>query len=489
MTEAGFPVADQAVLHGVDRQHVGVTRTLRTEADRTTHTRVRADRFIQIDLHGGEVVAAQAVRQILGFLAADRELGREGVGPVREQLSLVGRQVLVDLIGRGQQADADVGAVGDRVVQAQIAALGLLVRDHGAVLVVDVPVQLGEVFLVLDRQGVGRPVERVVAVDALGDVADLVDLGLGDARRLVDGARAFRTRQDRPGRFILLVVQQEEQAILDDRTAEGRAPGLLFELAGQGTVLTLARDEILVAEAVAAQAVVGDFPEGFAVELVAARLGDRVDHAAGEAAVLDAVRGDVDADRLQHRTRDRRAQGRVTVGVQAEVVALLDPVDQHGVVAGVLAADRQGVVVRRVHRGERGRAHDIFDVAADGRQRLDVFQVQASGRRGAHSTHAAHDHFGHFGRAGVGGHGRNGHVEHGRSADADAAQLSRLGLAVDHHRHRVRAADAQVARGVQAFFIGDRRGAGARRNVGDDDGRIGHRRAGRVRDHAPDAAR
>ncbi|MNS34404.1 hypothetical protein D3C72_665300 [compost metagenome] len=219
MTKAGVPVADQAILGRIDRQGVGVTRTFRPEADRATNAGAVAELVVQVNLHGGEIIARQAVRDVFDFLARNRELGREGVAPIRKELGLVGRQVLIDLIGRRQQTHADVHAIGDCIVQTQVAALGLLIRENCAVLVVDIPVDLAEILLVLNGQGGGRPIKRIIAVDALGDVADLIDFGLRDARHFVHSARALRTRQDRLGRFILLVIEQEEQAILDDRTA------------------------------------------------------------------------------------------------------------------------------------------------------------------------------------------------------------------------------------------------------------------------------
>ena len=489
MAEAGVILADEAVLRRVDRQGVGVARALRSEADRATNAGLGAVGGVQIDLHGGEVVAGQALRDVFDFLAREGELGRETVGPVGEQLSLVGLQVRDDLIGRGQQTDRDVVAAGRRIVQAQVAAFGLLVGDDGAMAIVDVPVQLGEVLLVIGFQRARTPVQRIIAIDGRGDLTNLIDLSLGDALGLVGQASALRAGQNGRGALELFVVQQEEQAVLDDRTAERGAPGLFFELADNRAVLTLAGDEVFVAEGLAAQVLVGLLVEEFTVEVVAAGLGDRVDHAAGEGAVLNAVRRHIDADRLDDRTRDRRTQRGVAVLVQTEIVVLAHAVDQDGVETRVLAADRQGVVVGRIDRGERGGANNVLDVATDRRKRLDVRQVQVAARRGAQTARAdARNHdISHLGGA-VRSAGDN-QLNRCRSTDPDGRDLGdriarRRGAA-----NGVGAADAQTARRERAVLIRNGRRSGARRLVCHRHGRARDRRAGRVIDSARDAAR
>ena len=94
------------------------------------------------------------------------------------------------------------------------------------------------------------------------------------------------------------VGQGEEQGPVAEtpRGLHQGAPGGFVELAGQGAIETLARLEVFVAEGVALQAVVGVLVEQLTVEVVSARLGHRVDHAAGEAAVLHVVRRHLDAD-------------------------------------------------------------------------------------------------------------------------------------------------------------------------------------------------
>ncbi|MNS34403.1 hypothetical protein D3C72_665290 [compost metagenome] len=223
------------------------------------------------------------------------------------------------------------------------------------------------------------------------------------------------------------------------------------------------------------------------MELVAARLGNRVDHAAGEGAVLDAEGSDVDADGLNDRARDRRTQGRIAVTVQTEVVALTDAVDQDGVIAGVLAADGQGVIVRRVDRGERRRADDVFDVAADRGKRVDVFLIQAGGRRRAHCTRATHDDIGDLRRALILAPS-NGQIEGGRRTDADRRQGRGLLASGRRHLDQVGAAHAQVAGAIAAVNARYRGDARARRNVGDDHRGIGDGRACTIRNHAADTA-
>ncbi|MND67809.1 hypothetical protein D3C80_592330 [compost metagenome] len=478
-------LTDEAVLIQIVGQGVGVTRTLRAEDDRRPHRAL----VRQEDAHGGEVRTREVRGDVLGFLARERELRRELVGPVREQLRLVGRHVRLEVITLRQQADRLVVARGVGAAQVQGRTFGLLIGDDGAVSVVDVPVQLQEILFVEGGQFVGFPIQRIVAVDRLADAADQVDVGLGDRRHLIGGARTRRAAQDRTDGFELLVVGHEEQAVLDDRTGQGRAPGLFFELAGDRTIDALAGGHVLVGEAVALQAVAGLLVEGFPVELVAARLGDRVDHAALERAVLDVVGGHVDLNRFQDRDRDRRVDGRIAVAGQAEVVALADAVDHEGVRTAVLAAQDQGVVVGRIDRGERRGADEVLDVAADRRKGFDLFRIHAGARAGlqAAAAHAADDDVRHG--VGVVRRARDGQVQHPRGADAD-----RRNLALDAARGAggvddVGTADAQVAREIAAVRAGHDRAAGARGDVGDDDRGVGHRRAGRVRDHAADAAR
>ena len=119
----------------------------------------------------------------------------------------------------------------------------------------------------------------------------------------------------------------------DDRPADAAAELLMLELARSACGSMPSPTEVLVA----AEEIAG------AVELVRAALGDRVDAAAGEAALPDVVRRDhelqlldrVEADRLRFRLAAGRARRR-----QAEHVVVDGAVDLHVVVAVVAAGDR-----------------------------------------------------------------------------------------------------------------------------------------------------
>ena len=89
---------------------------------------------------------------------------------------------------------------------------------------VDVPVELGEDFLVFHRDR-SRDAAGFVAVLVHRDIDDLlVDSGVdpGEFRRVVEQV----------GGFVLLVRAEEEERVLDDRTADVEPVALFLELLG-----------------------------------------------------------------------------------------------------------------------------------------------------------------------------------------------------------------------------------------------------------------
>ncbi len=275
-------VAEEEValqLDGVEvvGQRIRVAELVRTDEHRAAGRRA--------DLHLRELGALQRVLARVHFLARRLELGREPLVPVREQLQRGGLHQDRAVVPVRRRRNAVLrGAVvrGDDLV-----ALGALPGERRAVLVRDVPVELGEDLLVLLGQRVGAGTD-VEAVDRLRDVHDLVVLGLRDARNRDREVRAGRAEFLRRDLVELLVAAEEEQLVLDDRPAEGAAVGLLLE--GEGQVAVLA--------AVADQAVVTLVVERRAAELVGAGLGHDVDGRAAERRVLDRERRGQDRDRL-----------------------------------------------------------------------------------------------------------------------------------------------------------------------------------------------
>src|SRR5690606_10946804 len=108
-------------------------------------------------------------------------------------------------------------------------------RQAGAVVVVDVPVDLGQVALVLQVVAGGHAVAARLHAQAGGDVDRAGDLVQG---HVAVGHAVGQAGPAEVGDRLLLVGGEEEQAVLDDRAAEGHAAGLV----GPEPVVLLAVD-------------------------------------------------------------------------------------------------------------------------------------------------------------------------------------------------------------------------------------------------------
>src|SRR5262249_51205207 len=109
--------------------------------------------------------------------------------------------------------------------------------------------------------------------------------------------------------------------------------------------------------------VVGEIETIAAGEQIAAALGDRVDHAAGEAAVFG---GDAGGQDLGLIDRILDVEG---VGVAEQIVVHVHAIDQERVVVGERAGNRELPGVRRVRRQAGREERDVLQRAPE-RQRV-----------------------------------------------------------------------------------------------------------------------
>ncbi len=253
----------------------------------------------------------------------------------------------------------------------------------------DLPVELREDALVLFGVRADE-FAGVVAVDALRDRHDLVEIGVGNLVHAHREAGAARARVDRCFALDLLVAEEEEQAIAQDRPAERCAVGELVEIEVDPAILAaIARPGILVLVV----------PSG-AMEIVAARFRHDIDRAALEAGVLHVKRRHFDRERLDRIEGDRGAVRRVTVVVEAEIVALADAVDVDAVVLAVGAGDFHRVDVGRVDPDLGIDARDVLDVTADAGHLADRFERKTrAGAKCQFLLARARDH--HLGEGGA----------------------------------------------------------------------------------------
>ena len=90
--------------------------------------------------------------------------------------------------------------------------------------------------------------------------------------------------------ILILTVHEEEQLILDDRTAEGQTISI---------IVTVIHGEYGVGDTVTLQRSTGDVGIKATLELVGTTLGDSVDTTTGESALTNVVRGDRDGHLIQ----------------------------------------------------------------------------------------------------------------------------------------------------------------------------------------------
>src|SRR6266404_6185466 len=226
-------------------------------------------------------------------------------------------------------------------------------------------------------------------------------------------------------------------------------------------------------------------PEGLAVELVAAALGDGVDHAAGGAAVLGGIVGRVDLEFLDGGFAGGVADAGAAALFAEERLVVVGAVDRVVVEQAGNAAETYQTKAAIRHRAGRAQRESRPASAVDGeivdRGVVDVgAEVRAIGGDNG-ELGGGDDGFGHgldaergiYRRDSANFHGDIGDFE---GAKAGAGDLERIlaGLKVDEH--------------VTAAAIRNAAGAAARAEVTAADDRVRHYSAGLIRDGASDGA-
>ena len=340
---------------GLDVAEVAVGERVRTERgqDGTVALAIRIDIVLK-DINRREVGTHEGTGLVLvGPGHAEHVVGAADTGV---ELSGDGGEVLLLEVAAGLEVHRIVGgtAVGVTVVRVRVdrvdragravgvGRMGVAETDVQLVGVVDDPVQAGHHFVVRSREGITLVAAGVITIGVGQVVLDLFHKGLGrtdgcaansEVRIDAAGSRADNltgTRNGIPGVF---TVHEEEEFVLDDRTTQGEAEGVVQHV-GLGDVLILN----LVATHILAGVVIVDR----SLDLVGTALGHGVDRTAGEAGHTDIERGDVDAHLLDRVKGDRAAAGR-EVGTDTEGVVERGTVDGHIGGTVVTATDGQTV--------------------------------------------------------------------------------------------------------------------------------------------------
>ena len=313
---------------------------------------------------GGEELVGQVVAQ------AAVEVEGHGVDDVLHRVHRVGEgHGVLRHTGAGHTGAA---VHGGGVGRAPAVVERVVVADGKLVLVVDVPVDAGQdlhVVLVGREVSPGTGVIAVLALHELGDALQVGDGGTGDevVRIGLAVGGAVPAVHDRRGHR-LLEVGEEEELVLDDRAAQGEAVGgVAVPVAGAA--------DLLAVHGVAAEVLVAVIDVGRALEGVGTGLGDGVDAAADEVGLADIIRGDHHLHLLDGVDGDRVAAAGQAVG-QAEVVVEVGAV--HGEVGGTTVSSGESHAVAAV----RGKAGHVGDAAADRRQGRDLAAVDVGGSAG-----------------------------------------------------------------------------------------------------------
>ena len=289
------------------------------------------------------VVARVAIRTV----ADDRAAGEVGV-----RRSAAPADAVEQLRPRTFEKEVvrDDAVVVDRLEVDRIGAaaeLGQIVRGGGEERVVRdrVVLQVRERDVVI-REGLAGQLPFIALVGSGG--VDVVGESAGP-RNDAEAGRRIGLR--------LAAGAEEPQLVLDDETAEGRRVELVVEVADERVVGDLKRRARGPARA-------GDLIAQRSAEFVAARLRDRVDHAAGETAVLRRDRA-----RENRRLLDRVFDVQRKL-LRPDFLGDDDAVDHHGVVVTRAARDRELSARRRVGVDARSQRRRVDRRAVLDRERF-----------------------------------------------------------------------------------------------------------------------
>ena len=178
----------------------------------------------------------------------------------------------------------------------------------------------------------------------------------------------------------VLAAGEEEELVLDQRSADGETIGLVQLMRVFGTLgqVPVVQHLLGAARRGADQVFVEEMGIERTLDLIGTGLGDGVDRTARETALAYVEGGDHDLDLLDGIEGDRVGARLAAVGSgrrQAEGVIGHGTVDLEGVVAVVGAGEGDAAVL--VEGRLRREFHHVIDAAADGRHRFDLLQVEA----------------------------------------------------------------------------------------------------------------
>ncbi len=296
--------------------------------------------------------ALVASNQLVGVAVAEGAVQLHG-----RRLGGVGKHLVP--AGEGDRLRTSAEGIG-------IDRLRIVVADAEAMILIDVPVELPEELVAVERRGLPAKAARVVPVANSvfdeGQQVLQVLLGLDGGPAVVLKSALERLR----GGFVVEVeVDKEKQLVLDDGPAEAPHIALVAERRERGVGQVLGEVLIAILKGQRALKLVGP----------AARHG--VDGAAPKVALGHVVRGNRDVELLDRVDADGRGAGLPAVGArggEAEHVVAHRAVDEDRVVAVVLAGDRDGgpVVIVVAHDGLRRKARKVRNRAVDRRGRLHL---------------------------------------------------------------------------------------------------------------------
>ena len=222
--------------------------------------------------------------------------------------------------------------------------------------------------MVVALEGTGVVLEVGLQVRAQGGEVGGEDTGDVAAHGLAAGVRGERGA--RLGDRVVLIAQEEEELVLDDRAREKRA--VLVEVEGAGV-------EGVGAGLLADEAVVALPDVGRTLERVRSATGDGVDGGAHEVALAHVIGSHVDLHLLDRGHGDGGDAGSVAgSGAETEGVVEVRAVDRDVVQAVVGAAEGEVLAA-----GLRGESDERVDAVGLGRKGRDGLATHGRGRSGA----------------------------------------------------------------------------------------------------------